>query len=169
MTKWGSLRKSSLKEGENVYRSTGWGGFQTVLLFSHSLQPRGVAHQASLSFTNSQSLLKVMSIKLLMPFGHLVLFCPLLLLPSIFPSIRVFSSELAHCIKFGQSIRASALVLPMNRNGWFPLGLTGLISLQSRGLSRVFSNTTVQKHQFFSVQPLLWSNSYIHTWQLEKP
>ena len=69
----------------------------------------------------------------------------------------------------GQSIRASASVLPMNIQDWFPLGLTGLISLQSKGLSRVFSNTTVQKHQFFSAQLSLWSNSHIHTWPLEKP
>ena len=71
----------------------------------------------------------------------------------------------------GQSIRASAStsVLPMNTQDWSPLGWTGLISLQSKGLSRVFSNTTVQKHQFFSAQLSLWSNSHIHTWQLEKP
>ena len=69
----------------------------------------------------------------------------------------------------GQSIgaSASASVLPMNIQGWFPLGLTGLISLQSKGLSRVFCNTTVQKHQFFGAS--LWSNSHIHTWLLEKP
>ena len=69
----------------------------------------------------------------------------------------------------GQSIGASASVLSMNIQGWFPLGLTGLISLLSKGLSRVFSNTTVQKHQFFSTQPSLWSNFHIHTWLLEKP
>ena len=71
----------------------------------------------------------------------------------------------------GQSIGALALasVLPMNIKDWVPLGLTGLISLQSKGLSRVFSNTTVQKHPFFSAQPSLWSNSHIHTWPLEKP
>ena len=71
----------------------------------------------------------------------------------------------------GQSITASACwrsVPPMSVQVWFPLGLTGLISLQSKGLSRVFSNTTVQKHQFFSIQPSLWSNSHIHTWLLEK-
>jgi len=69
-----------------------------------------------------------------------------------------------------QSIGASALasVFPMNIQGWFPWGLTGLISLQSRGLSRVFSNTTIQKHQFFSALPSLWSNSHIHTWLQEK-
>ena len=71
----------------------------------------------------------------------------------------------------GQSIgpSASASVLPMNIQGWFPLGCTGLISLMSKGLSRVFSNTTAQKHQFFGTQLSLWSNSHIHTWLLEKP
>ena len=71
----------------------------------------------------------------------------------------------------GQSIgvSASALVLPMNIQDWFPLGWTGWISLQSKGLSRVFSNTTVQKHQFFSAQPSSQSNSHIHTWPQEKP
>ena len=75
--------------------------------------------------------------------------------------------------KGGQSIEvsASASVLPMNIQDWFPLGLTGLFFLQSKGLSRVFSNTTVQKHQFFGAQLFffLWSNSHIHTWLLEKP
>ena len=66
-------------------------------------------------------------------------------------------------------VSASASVLPMNMQDWFPLGWTGWISLQSKGLSRVFSNTTVQKHQFFSSQLSLWSNSHIHTWPLEKP
>ena len=71
----------------------------------------------------------------------------------------------------GQNIGiwASASVLPMNIQDWFPLGWTGWISLQSQGLSRVFSNTTVQKHQFFSTQHSLWSNSHIHSWLLEKP
>ena len=71
------------------------------------------------------------------------------------------------CQRIGAS--PSILVLPMNFRGWFLLGLTGLISLQSKGLSRVFSNTTIRKHPFFSTQPYLWSNSYIHTWLLEKP
>ena len=71
----------------------------------------------------------------------------------------------------GQSIgiSASTSVLPMNSQDWFPLGWTGWISLQSRGLSRVFSNTTVQKHQYFSAQLSLYSNSHIHTWPLKKP
>ena len=81
-----------------------------------------------------------------------------------FPMSQFFESD-------GQSIgvSASASVFPMNIKDWFPLGLTGWISLQSKGLSRVFSNTTVQKHQFFSAQLSLWSNSHIYTWLLGKP
>ena len=126
--------------------------------------PWTATHQASLSFTISWSLLKFMSIESVMPSNYLVLCCPLLLLPSIFPSIRVFSDELT-LWSGGQSIgvSASASVLPMNIQGWFPLELTGFISLQPKGLSKVFSNTTVQKHQFFGAQPSLWSNSHITT------
>ena len=96
--------------------------------------------------------------------NQLILCCPLLLLPSVFPSIRVFSSESAFCIRW-QSIgaSASASVLTVNIQHWFPLGLVGLILL-FRGLSRVFFNTTIRKHQFFDAQPCLWFNSHIHTW-----
>ena len=92
-------------------------------------------------------------------------------LPSNFPSIRVFSSESALHIKWPKycSLGLSTSVLPMNIQDWFPLGLTGLISLQSKGFSTVFSNSTVQKHLFFDTQPSLWSTSHIHTWLLEKP
>ena len=109
------------------------------------------AHQASLTFTISQSLNKLMSIESVMPSNHLIFCCPLLLLPSIFPSIRGFD----------QSIGASAstAVLPMNIQGWFPLGLIGLISLQSKRLSRVLSSTAVWKYQFFGFQLSLWSSS----------
>ena len=79
-----------------------------------------------------------------------------------FPMSQLFASG-------SQSIGASASVLPMNIQDWFSLGLSGLISLLSKGLSRVFSSTTVQKHRFFSTQPILWSNSHIRTWLLEKP
>ena len=127
------------------------------------------ARQASLSITNSQSLLKLMSIELVMPSNHLIICLPLLP-PSIFPIIRVFSKESVFHIS-GQSIgvSASASVLPINIQDWSPLGWTDWISLQSKGLSRVFSNTTVQKHQFFSAWLFLYSNSHIHTWLLEKP
>jgi len=94
------------------------------------------------------SLLKFMSIESVMLSNHLILCHPLLLLPSIFPSIRVFPKELALCIR-QPNIEASASVPPMNIQGWFPLEFTGLISLQSTGLSKVFSNTTVQKHRLF--------------------
>ena len=90
--------------------------------------------------------------------------------PQSFPASGSFqmSQLFASC---GQSIgvSTSTSVLPMNTQDWFPLGWTGWISLQSKGLSRVFSNTTVQKHQFFGAQLSLWSNSHIHTWPLEKP
>ena len=111
--------------------------------------PWSAAHQASLSFTISWSLLRLMSTESMMPSNHLILYCPLFL-PSIFPSIRVFSvSQLFASGGQSTGASASALVLPMNIQDWFPLGWTGLISLQSKGLSRVFSNTTVRKHQFF--------------------
>ena len=101
--------------------------------------------------------------------NHLIHYCPLLLLPLTFPSIMVFSNGSVLCIRWSNiGISPSASVLPMNIQDWFTLEWTGWISLQSRGLSRVFSNTTVQRHQFFSAQPSLWSNSYVHTWLLEK-
>ena len=134
-------------------------GSDTVLFFncwvvSDSATAWTAAHQASLSFSISWSLLKLMSIESVMPSYHLILCHLLLPLPSISPSIRVFSSESALRIMW-QSIgaSASASVLPRNIQGWFPLGLTGLISLLSRELSRVFSNTTVWKHQFLNTQP----------------
>ena len=124
------------------------------------------ARQASLSITNSLSSLKLMSIELAIPSSHLIL-CHPLLLPQSFPASG--SSLMSQLFTLsGQSIRASASasVLPMNIQGWFPSELTGLFSLQAKGLSGVFSNSTVQKHQFFSTQLSLWSNSHIHTWPL---
>ena len=123
--------------------------------------PWTTACQASLSITNSQSPPKPTSIDSVMPSNHLNLHHSLLLLPSILPSIRVSSNESVLCIRC-QSTGASASVLPMNTQDWFPLGMTGLISMQFKGLSRVFSNTTVQKHQFFGTQPSLWFNFHIH-------
>ena len=141
-----------------------------VLLSQHLCNPMDCSMPGFPVLTISQSLLKLMSIESMMPSNHLILCCPLLLLPLIFPSIRVFSNESALGIRCpGYSVLASASVLPMNIQGWLPLRLTGLISLQSKRLPRVFSNTTVQKHQFFSTQPSSQSNSHIHTWLLEKP
>ena len=112
--------------------------------------PWTITHQASLSFTVSQSLLRLMSIVLMMPSNHLILSCPLLLLPSVFPSIRVFSIESALCIKWPKYQSFSFSISPSSIQGWFPLGLTGLISLLPKGLLRVL-------HQFFGAQPSLWS------------
>ena len=116
-----------------------------VQLLSHVqlfVTPWIAAHQASLSTTNSQSLLKLMSIESVRPSNHLILCCPLLLLPSIFPSIRVFSNELALHIRWPKYWSFNfSISPPMNIQGWFPLGLTSLISVQPKGLSWVFSNT----------------------------
>ena len=127
------------------------------------------AHQASLSITNSRSLLQLTSIELVTPSNHLILCHLLLLLPSVFLSIKVFSNESVH-IKWPKYWSFS-ISLSSEYSGLisFSLVLTGLISLLPKGLSRVFSNTTVRKYQFFSAQLSLWSNSYIHTWLLEKP
>ena len=113
---------------------------------------------------------KLMFIESVMPSRHLILCCPLLLLPSIPPSLRSF--PMSQLFTWGgQSIGVSALasVLPMNTQDWSSLEWTGWISLQSKGLSRVFSNTTVQKHQFFGAQLSSQSNSHIHIWPQEKP
>ena len=111
-----------------------------------------------------------MSIESVMPSNHLILCHPLVLLPSIFPSIRVFSNESALRNRWPKiGVSGSASVLLMNTQNWYPLGWTDWISLHYKELSRVFSNTTVQKHQFFGAQLSLQSNSHIHTWPLEKP
>ena len=177
--------------------------FSSVQLLSHvrlSVTPWTAARQGSLSITISWCLLKLMSIKSVMPSNHLILCHPLLLLPSIFPSIRIFSNESTLHIRWPKywsfsfsispsneysglnSFRASLVAqlvknLSAMQETWldlwvgktqFPLVLTGLISLLSKELSRIFSNTTVQKHQFFSTQTYLWSSSHIHTWVLKK-
>ena len=120
---------------------------------SDSATPWTAACQASLSITNSRSLLKLMSIELVMPSNHLILCCPLFLPPSIFPSIRVFSNESVLCNRWPKYWSFSFTISPSNeysgliscRIDWFDL-------LAVQGLSRVFSNTAVQKHQFFSGQ-----------------
>ena len=139
-------------------------GVVVVQSFSHVrlfATPRTVAWQASLSFTISRSLLKFISIESRMPANHFIL-CHTLSLQSV-PMSCLF-------VPGAQSIGAStsASVLPMNIQDWFPLGFIGLISLQSKGISRFF-NTTVRKHQFFGTQPSLWSNSYNHAPWMEKP
>ena len=145
-----------------------------VLLFSHSvvsdsLRPHGLQHARPPSITtpgvysNSCPLSRWCHPTIsssVVPFSSCLQFFPA---SRSFPTSRFFESG-------GQSIgvSASTSVLPLNIQDWSPVGWTGLISLQSKGLSRVFSNTTVQKHQFFSAQPSLLSNSHVHTWLLEK-
>ena len=151
-----------------------WKRSETVILSLSCVQlfvtPWTVAHQASLSFTVSWSLLKFMSIELVIQPNNLICCHPLLLFPSAFPSIRVFSIELALHIErpkywsFNFSISFS-----MNIQGWFHLMLTSLISLKSKGLAKLFSSTMVQKHQFIGAQPSSWSNSHTDTRLLEKP
>ena len=139
------------------------------MVMSNSWWPHGLQHaRLPCSSPPPWSLLKLTSIELVMPSSHLILCRPLLLLPLIFCSVRVFPMSWL-LASSGQSIgaSASASVLPMNIQGWFPLGLTGLIFL-SRELSSVSSGTAVQKHQFFGAQPSLWSNSHVHIWLLEE-
>ena len=146
--------------------------FQLLSPVQLFVTPWTAACQVPPSFTISQSLLKVMSIESVMPYNHLILCCPLILCFQSFPASesplmsQLFTSDGQ---SIGASASASALFLPMNIEDWFPLRLTGLISLQSRGFSRVFSSTTVWRHQFFSAQPSLLSNSHICVWLLEKP
>ena len=129
---------------------------KSVQWLSHAqlfVTPWTAVRQASMSITNSRSLPKLMTIELVMPSNHLILCHPLLLPPSIFLSIRVFSNDSVLWIRWPKyGVSASTSVLPVNIQDWFSLGWTGWISLQSKGLSRVFSNITVQKHQFFSTQ-----------------
>ena len=135
-----------------------------LLLFSqsvvsNSLWLHGLQNsQDFLSFTISWNLLKLMSVELVMLSKRLILCRCLLLLPSTFPSIRVFSNELALHVRWSKSRWSFSSVLSQC---WFPLGLTSLLSLLSKGLSRVFCST-IQKHQFFSTQPSWWSNSHIY-------
>ena len=129
------------------------------------------ALQASLSTTNSRSSLKLTSIESVMPPSHLILCRPLLLLPPIPPSIRVFSSESTVPMRWPKywSFRFSIISFKKKSQGWSPSEWIGWISSQSKGFSRVFSNTTVQKHQFFGAQLSSQTNYHIHTWLLEKP
>ena len=137
--------------------------FSRVWLFA---TPWITAHQASLSISNSQSLLKLMSIELMMSSIHLILCHPLLLLPTIPANIRVFFDESTFQMRWPKYWSFSSNISPSNEH-------PGLIFfrmdwLDLLGLSRVFSNTTVQKHQFLGTQLYSQSNSHIHTWPWEK-
>ena len=122
----------------------------------NSAIPLTAACQDSLSFTISLSLLKLMSVEWVMPPNHLILCCPLLLLPSIFPSIRVFYNESVLRIRWPDYWSLSFSISPSNEySGLIYFTTDRFDLLAGKGLSRVFSNTTIQKHQFFSAQPSL--------------
>ena len=150
-------------------------GFSSVQfsrsVMSDSLRPHESQHaRPPCPSPNSRISLKLTSIKSVMPSRYLILCHPLFLLPPVPPSIRVFSNESTLRMRWPKYWSFSFnFNLPMNTQDWSPLEWTDWISLQSKGLSRVFSNTTVQKHHFFGAQPSSQSNSHIHTWPLEKP
>ena len=147
--------------------------FNSVQLFSHVrlfATPWIAARQASMSVTNSWSLLKLTSIESVMPSSRLILCRPLLLLPSIFPSIKVFSNESTLRMRWPKYWSFSFNISPSNEHPElisFRMDWLDLLAVQ--GTLRVFSNTTVQKHQFFGTQLSSQSKSHIHTWPLEKP
>ena len=167
-TKRPKIQVSSLKswwQKEDQFRSVQ--SLSRVQLFA---TPWTAARQASLSITNTWNLLRLMSIESVMPSNCLILCQPLLLPPSIFPRISGILNESVLRIRWPRCWSFSfSISLPMNIQDWFILGWNGWISLQSKGLSRVFSNTTVQKHQCFCAQLSLQSNSHIHTWLQEEP
>ena len=162
-------RKATQKEGVCVYACLIHSAAQEKLtqhceaavllvsctVVSDPLWPHGLQYaRPHLSLTFSRSLPKFMFIASVMAPGHLILWCPVFLLPSLFPSIRDFPrSHLFASDDQNTRASASASVLPVNIQGWSPLRLTGLISLLSKGLSGVFSSTTVRRHQFFGVLP----------------
>ena len=151
-------------------------GFQISLQFSSVAQscptlsnPMNCSTPASLSITNSQSSLRLTSIESVMPSRHLILCCPLLLLPPNPPSIRVFSNESVLHMRWSEYWSFSFSIIPSKHPGLISFRMDWWISLQSKGLSRVFSNNNKKKHQFFGAQPSSQSNSHIHTRPLEKP
>ena len=139
-------------------------------VLSDSLPSHESQHARPPCPSNSQSSLRLMSNESVMPSSYLILCRPLLLLPPIPPSIRVFFNESTLCMRWPKYWSFSfSIILPKKSQGWSPSEWTGWMSLKSKGLSRVFSNTMVQKHQFFGAQPSSQSNSHIHTWPQEKP
>ena len=152
------------------YTSYGFSSVQSLSCVRLFATPWTAACQAFLSITSSWSLLKLVPIELVMPSNHLILCRPLLLLPPILPSIRVFSNESDLHIRWPKYWSFSFSISPSNEySGLISFRIDWFDFLVVQGLSRVFSNTTVQKHQFFGTQLSLWSTSHIHTGLLEKP
>ena len=161
--------KNHMQEGLQLKIENQFSSVQSLSRVQLFATPWIAARQASLSITNSQSLPKPMSIELVMPSNHLILCHPLLLLPPIPPSIRAFSSESTLHMRWPKYWSFSFSISPSNEHpGLISFRMDWLDLLAIQG-SRVFSNTTVQKHQFFSTQLFSQSNSHIHTWPLEKP
>ena len=166
LSKWNSINNNNNKKlfcfsvsvFVSVFQNERYCCYLVAKLCLTLCNPWTAARQASLSFTVSQSLPKLVSIDLVMPFNHLVLCCPLLLLPSIFPSIRVFSNESVLHIRWSKywSFSFSFSINPSNEySGLISFRIDWFDSLLSKGFSRVFSSTTVQEHQFFGTQPSL--------------
>ena len=136
----------------------------SCLVMSDSLLPHGLQHAKLLCITKSRSLLKLMSIELVMPSNHLILCHPLLTTPSVFPSIRVFSYESALLIRWPKYWGFSFSISPSSEySGLISFRMNWLDLFAVQGTLRVFSNTTIQKHLFFGAQLSLQSNSHIHT------
>ena len=150
--------------------STQFSSAQSLSCVQPFATPWTAARQVSLSITNSRSPSKPMSIESVMPSNHLILCHPLLLLPSIFPSIRVFSNESVLHIRWPKYWSFSFNISPSNEySGLISLRMDWLDLFAIQGILKVFSNTIVQKHKFFGAQLSSQSNSHIHTWLLEKP
>ena len=160
---------SSLIFADSEVNPFQFSSFQSLSRVRLFVTPWITACQASLSITNSRSSLRLMSIESVMPSNHLILGCPLLLPPSIFPSIRVFSNESALCIRWPKYWSFSLSISLFSEYSGSISFKTDWYDLAVQGTLRVFSNNTVQKHWFFSAQLYLWSNSHIHSWLLEKP
>ena len=140
------------------------GSAQSLSLVQLFVKPWTAAHQVPLSITNTRSLLKLISIKSEMPSNHLIFCCPLLLLPSIFPSIRVFSNEKILCIRWPKYWSFTFIISPSNEYSEpisFRIDWLDLFAVQ--GTLKSFLHTTVQKHQFFGAQLSLWPNTHSHT------
>ena len=151
----------------NIYCSVQFTSVQSLSRVRLFATPWIAARQASLSITNSQSSPRLASIKSVMPSSHLILCLPLLLCPQSLPALKSF--PMSQFFAWGGQSTGVSASTPKKSQGWSPSEWTGWIPLLSKGLSRVFSNITVQKHQFYSSQLSSQSNSHIHTWPLGKP
>ena len=166
----GCVLRCTAAQNRSLEGSFHFSSVQSLSRVQLFVTPWAAAHQASLSITSSQSPPKPMSVESVMPSNHLILCRLLPLLSSIPPSIRVFSNESALHIRWLKYWSFSFSISPSNEHpGLISFRMDWLDLLQSKGLLRVFSNTTVQKHQFFCAQLSSQSNSHIHVWPLDKP